>query len=147
MAVDSRAWRRHRSPYAASQAREATISAATPVSSVGCRTGANRGLWFVGISPIRPACFRLRIDVRIGAADEPEDRGRMPLNAERPEILAGGGGIGLPYAIGGKICLERVENAARRIGIVRDERVAIDRRDLRRASAPLTRPLRRSRSA
>ena len=29
--------------YAASQAREATIEAPMPVSSVGCRTGANRG--------------------------------------------------------------------------------------------------------
>jgi hypothetical protein len=47
--------------------------------------------------------FRLRIDLGIGAADEPEDGWRMPLNAERPEVFAGRSGIGLPYAIGGKM--------------------------------------------
>lgn len=54
----------------------------------------------------------------------------MPLNAERPKILAGGSGIRLPYAIGGKVRFECVENTARRIGIVRDERVPINRRNL-----------------
>ena len=44
LAVGSRGGAGIGSRYAASQAREATIRAATPVSSVGCRTGANRGL-------------------------------------------------------------------------------------------------------
>ena len=44
VAVDSRSGDVIGAAYPASQAREATISAATPVSSVGCRTGANRGL-------------------------------------------------------------------------------------------------------
>ena len=43
--------------YVASHACDATTMAATPVSSVGCRTGANPGLWFVGISRTRPACL------------------------------------------------------------------------------------------
>ena len=41
--------------YWPSQAQLAATSVSTPVSSVGCRTGANFGLWFVGSSLRRPS--------------------------------------------------------------------------------------------
>ena len=47
--------------------------------------------------------FRFRVGLGVGTADEPEDRRRTPLNTERPKVLAGGSGISLPNAIGGKM--------------------------------------------
>ena len=93
------------------------MSVATPVSSVGCRTGAKRGLWFVGSSPMRPACLRLRIDIRIRAADEPEDGGRMPLRRRtiRKSSLADVGSVS-PYAI----CGESASNASKHVASHRD---------------------------
>ena len=62
--------------------------------------------------------FRLRIDVGIGAADEPEDGGRMPFGAERAEVFARGSGLRLPYAVGGNMIRKASTTRLRRIRIV-----------------------------
>ena len=56
----------------------------------------------------------------------------MPLRAERAEVLARGSGSRLVYPRSGEMITERVDDASTRVGIVRDERVPIERRDLRR---------------
>src|SRR6185312_15371194 len=43
--------------------------------------------------------LRFRVDVRVGAADKPEYRWRMPLGAERPKVLTRGRRPGFPDAL------------------------------------------------
>jgi len=61
------------------------------------------------------------IDVRIGTTHEPEDRRRMPLHAERSEVFAGGRGPRFADPIRREIRFERLDDAARGVGIVADD--------------------------
>src|SRR4051794_4362632 len=73
---------------------------------------------------------RLRIDVRIGASDEPEDRRNVPLRTKRPEILARGRGPGRPDTCGAEVPAERLHHALGGFLIVHVKRIVVDRRDL-----------------
>jgi hypothetical protein len=81
-----------------------------PVSSVGCRTGANLELWLVGTSSaIRPGLLGPPVEVRVGAADVPEDGWDLPLLAEQPEVLADRERVGeLGDPVGSEVSAERV---------------------------------------
>ena len=73
---------------------------------------------------MRPACLASRVFLRVGAADEPEDRWRLPRSAEYSEILARGGRLGFADSVAAEMRPERVDDALRRVRIVGDERVA-----------------------
>ena len=119
----------------ASHARAATTSASTPVSSVGWITGAKRGLWLLGISLSLPAGLRLcstnrgrcRRRTRIRTAHAT----RAP-NEPKSSLADSGGPISCTRVA--QKCDHGTRSTTRRlgVGIVRDERVAIERRDLRR---------------
>src|SRR5205814_7509829 len=68
--------------------------------------------------------------LRVGAADEPEYRGDVPLSTERAEIFARWRRAGFPDPVGGEVVAERRHDTLGGLGVVDDERVAIDRRDL-----------------
>ena len=75
--------------------------------------------------------FCLRVDIRIGAAHEPEHRRHAPLRTERAEILARRRGAGFVDTPGRKVLAEGFRDALARGGIVDGKRVAVQRRDLR----------------
>ena len=56
----------------------------------------------------------------------------MPFRAERSEILACRRRSGFAHAIGGKVPAERVDDTLARRGIVDDQGITVERRDLRR---------------
>src|SRR5690242_17052507 len=68
-----------------------------------------------------PVRFCLCVHVGVGPADEPEHRRRMPLGAERAEILARGRWSSLHYPIDGKVLAKRVRDAPGRVGVVRHQ--------------------------
>src|SRR6476620_9443004 len=72
-----------------------------------------------------------RVLLRVGTADEPEDRWYLPRNAEHSEILACGRGLGFADLVAAEMISKRVDDAPRRVWVNRDQRVAIERRDLR----------------
>src|SRR5437773_2306796 len=81
------------------------------------------------VEPIR--FLRLRVDIRIGSAHEPEYRRCLPLGTERPKILACGCGPRLTHALGPKLPTEGVDHPPGGIAVVHVERVLMQGRDLR----------------
>src|SRR5256885_12740408 len=79
-----------------------------------------------------PRLLGLRVLLRVGAADEPEDRRRLPRGAEHSEVLARRGGLGFADSVATEILPESVDDSLCRVRIVGDQRVAIQGRDLRR---------------
>src|SRR5260370_20483211 len=81
------------------------------------------------VDPVR--LLGLRISVRIGATDKPENRGHVPFGSERPKILAGRGGPRFPNAICAKMSPECIYHPFACVSIIDIERTAIERRDHR----------------
>ena len=79
---------------------------------------------------MRPACLAVCVLLRVGAADEPEDRWRLPRSTEYSEILTRGGRFRFADSVAAEMLPERVDNSLCGVRIVGDERVAAQRRDL-----------------
>src|SRR5690348_12167597 len=72
------------------------------------------------------------VDIRVGAAHEPEHRRDAPFGAKRSEILARRCRSGLVHTIGREVLAKCFRNALARSAIVDRERITVQRRDLRR---------------
>src|SRR5215472_260495 len=66
-----------------------------------------------------------RVNVGIGAADEPEDRRRAPLGPERSEVLTGRCRARLLYTISRKVKAKRIAYSLGCLRVVRDKRITI----------------------
>ena len=60
--------------------------------------------------------FGFRVDIGIGAADEPEHGWHVPLGSERSEVLARGCRLGFLDTVGGKVLAKRVAYPLARLG-------------------------------
>src|SRR5581483_3478298 len=89
-------------------------------------------LWIVvGRQLAQPAlALSLRVGVGVDPADEPEHRRHMPLCAERAEVLAGGSGTGVNYAVIPEVGVKRGTHPLGGPIVVAHEVVAIEGGDL-----------------
>src|SRR5438874_13133381 len=78
----------------------------------------------------------LRVRLRIGAADEPEDRWHVPLGSERSEILAGGSRPRFPDSLRSEMSAKSICHSPCGILVVHVEGVLIDRLCFRRLWTP-----------
>src|SRR5688572_6100816 len=74
-----------------------------------------------------------RVLLRVGSADEPEDRWRLPGSTEDSEVLARRGRLGFADSITAEVRPEGVDNSLCRVWIVGHQRVAAQRDDLWRS--------------
>src|SRR5512135_1156740 len=85
--------------------------------------------------------FGLRVSLRIGPADEPEDRGHVPFGSEGPEIFACRSRPRFPDALRSEMPAKSLCHPLGGILVVHVERVLIDRGDFRRPRRPRCRRL------
>src|SRR5215210_8219858 len=76
--------------------------------------------------------FRLLVDVRVGTADGPEHRRRLPLAAEGTEVLARGDRRDVDYSLVAEVLAEGGAHAIGGGGVVADELIAVEGGDLGR---------------
>jgi hypothetical protein len=132
-AIPDRPDPQHDRPYGTSQAPAATTKS-LDAGLQGRIDDRREARVVVGRDLVEPACLLgFRVTIGVGATDEPEHGGRVPLGAEGPEILARRRRSGLTHPLCGKMPAERVEDAPARRGIVDHQRIAVERRDLRRS--------------
>src|SRR5690349_20255532 len=81
----------------------------------------------------RALFLRSRIDLRINTADEPEDRWNMPFASKGAEILARHGRSRVLYVLSREVRPKRITHSLGRVWIIRRQRIAVERSDLRLA--------------
>src|SRR5579871_4887658 len=74
----------------------------------------------------------LLVDVGIGTAHKPEYRRHMPFRSEAAKILACCRRLGLLDSFGGEVFLKGIADAPGCLGVISDESITVQDRDLRR---------------